>query len=161
MTGSIKENISQNLNVCSEPSQLKITDIRVGNINGAPKHCPLIKNLHKSGHCGLRRGARRFKRYICSYVKIAHCGGKIHAMSTSCSDVLSSSAVTATGRRCVRNRNSFVGHCRKGGAPAWQMLGGKFRDKVRMYCDTDVDGKHTGTDMGHALKKRIEQGFTF
>ncbi len=41
------------------------------------------------------------------------------------------------------------------------MLGGKFRDKVRMYCDTDVDGKHTGTDMGHALKKRMEQGFTF
>ena len=24
------------------------------------------------------------------------------------------------------------------------------------YCDTDVDGKHTGTDMGHALKKRME-----
>ena len=47
------------------------------------------------------------------------------------------------------------------GVPLWQMLGGKFRDKVRMYCDTDVDGKHTGTDMGHALKKRMEQGFTF
>ena len=30
-----------------------------------------------------------------------------------------------------------------------------------MYCDTDVDGKHTGKDMGNALKKRIEQGFTF
>ena len=47
------------------------------------------------------------------------------------------------------------------GVPLWQMLGGKFRDKVRMYCDTDVDGKHTGTDMGHALKARMEQGFTF
>ena len=32
-----------NVNRCSEPSQLKITDIRVTNINGAPKHCPLIK----------------------------------------------------------------------------------------------------------------------
>lgn len=47
------------------------------------------------------------------------------------------------------------------GVPLWQMLGGKFRDKVRMYCDTDVDGKHTGTDMGNALKARMEQGFTF
>ena len=43
----------------------------------------------------------------------------------------------------------------------YQLLGGKFRDKVRVYCDTDVDGKHTGHDMGLALKKRMEMGFTF
>ena len=45
--------------------------------------------------------------------------------------------------------------------PMYQLLGGKFRDKVRVYCDTDVDGKHTGHDMGLALKKRMEMGFTF
>lgn len=44
------------------------------------------------------------------------------------------------------------------GVPLWQMLGGKFRDKVRVYCDTDVDGKHTGTDMGKALKNIILHG---
>ena len=43
----------------------------------------------------------------------------------------------------------------------YQLLGGKFRDEVRVYCDTDVDGKHTGHDMGLALKKRMEMGFTF
>ena len=47
------------------------------------------------------------------------------------------------------------------GVPVWQMLGGKFRDKVRVYCDTDVDGKHTGADMGRALKARMEAGYTF
>ncbi|MCL2665589.1 MAG: mandelate racemase/muconate lactonizing enzyme family protein, partial [Defluviitaleaceae bacterium] len=47
------------------------------------------------------------------------------------------------------------------GVPVYQMLGGKFRDKIRIYCDTDVSGKHTGADMGHALKKRIEKGFTY
>lgn len=47
------------------------------------------------------------------------------------------------------------------GIPVYQMLGGKFRDKVRMYCDTDVEGKHTGIDMGNALRKRMEKGFTF
>ena len=41
------------------------------------------------------------------------------------------------------------------------MLGGKFRDKIRIYCDTDVEGKHTGIDMGKALKARMEKGFTF
>ena len=47
------------------------------------------------------------------------------------------------------------------GIPVWQMLGGKFRDRVRIYCDTDVDGKDTGLNMGEALKKRVEQhGYT-
>ena len=47
------------------------------------------------------------------------------------------------------------------GIPVYQMLGGKFRDKVRMYCDTDVDGKDTGLNMGDALKKRVEKhGYT-
>lgn len=41
------------------------------------------------------------------------------------------------------------------------MLGGRFRDKVRVYADTDVAGKHTGKDMGKALKKRMDLGFTF
>ena len=41
------------------------------------------------------------------------------------------------------------------------MLGGKFRDKVRMYCDTDIDGKPDGKKMGEALQKRIDKGFTF
>ena len=27
------------------------------------------------------------------------------------------------------------------GVPMYQLLGGKFRDKVRVYCDTDVDGR--------------------
>jgi len=41
------------------------------------------------------------------------------------------------------------------------MLGGQFRDKIRIYCDTDVHGRHTGQAMGEALKKRMERGFTF
>ena len=47
------------------------------------------------------------------------------------------------------------------GVPVYQLLGGKFRDEIRVYCDTDVDVKHTGHDMGLALKKRMDMGFTF
>jgi L-alanine-DL-glutamate epimerase-like enolase superfamily enzyme len=48
------------------------------------------------------------------------------------------------------------------GVPVWQMLGGKFRDRVRLYCDTDVDGKPDGKRMGNVLKQRIkEKGYTF
>jgi L-alanine-DL-glutamate epimerase-like enolase superfamily enzyme len=45
--------------------------------------------------------------------------------------------------------------------PVYQMLGGKFRDKVRIYCDTEVIGRSDAQAMGKALKKRIESGFTF
>lgn len=52
MNQSIKEMISENVNICSNPSELKITDIRVANINGAPKHCPLIKVYTNQGLVG-------------------------------------------------------------------------------------------------------------
>jgi len=40
------------------------------------------------------------------------------------------------------------------------MLGGRFRDKVRCYCDTDAD-RPSGTEMGKRLKERMDKGFTF
>ena len=45
------------------------------------------------------------------------------------------------------------------GVPVWQLLGGRFRDRVRVYCDTDSEGG--GRDMGKALKERMAKGFTF
>ena len=45
------------------------------------------------------------------------------------------------------------------GVPVWQLLGGKFRDRVRIYCDTDSEGG--GRDMGKALRERMAQGYTF
>ena len=47
------------------------------------------------------------------------------------------------------------------GVPAYQLLGGKFRDQIRVYCDTDIDGKPDGKRMGAVLKERIEKkGYT-
>jgi L-alanine-DL-glutamate epimerase-like enolase superfamily enzyme len=43
--------------------------------------------------------------------------------------------------------------------PAYQMLGGKFRDKVRIYCDTTES--HDPKVFAHRLKQRIERGFTW
>jgi len=45
------------------------------------------------------------------------------------------------------------------GVPCWQMLGGKFRDKIRMYADTPSDPDPRV--MGRRLKARVERGFTF
>ena len=75
--------------------------------------------------------------------------------------------------RLFRRIKQFGGHGRQGGGvsaveialwdlagkaygvPVWQMLGGKFRDKVRIYCDTDAD-RPSGTEMGKRLKERMD-----
>jgi L-alanine-DL-glutamate epimerase-like enolase superfamily enzyme len=45
------------------------------------------------------------------------------------------------------------------GVPIYQMLGGKYRDKVRIYCDTTES--EDPKIYGQRLKKRVEQGFTW
>jgi L-alanine-DL-glutamate epimerase-like enolase superfamily enzyme len=45
------------------------------------------------------------------------------------------------------------------GVPCWQMLGGKFRDKIRVYCDTTSDPNPEA--MGKHLKERLNRGYTF
>ena len=150
------------MNSNSYPSDLKITDIRVANINGAPKHCPLIKVYTNQD--------------IVGYGEVRDASSATYALMLK-SRIIGENPCNVD--KLFRRIKQFGGHSRQGGGvsgieialwdiagkawgvPLYQMLGGKFRDKVRMYCDTDVEGKHTGTDMGNALKKRIENGFTF
>ena len=45
------------------------------------------------------------------------------------------------------------------GVPCWQMLGGKFRDRVRLYADTTVS--QDPKEQGRRLKERMDRGITF
>jgi L-alanine-DL-glutamate epimerase-like enolase superfamily enzyme len=46
------------------------------------------------------------------------------------------------------------------GVPAWQLLGGRYRDKIRLYADTP--GAKNPEEFGKTMKLRVEdQGFTF
>lgn len=156
------ETIEENVRPYSVPSELKITDLRVANINGAPKHCPLIKIYTNQGVVG--------------YGEVRDASSATYALMLK-SRLLGENPLNVD--KIFRRIKQFGGHSRQGGGvsgveialwdivgkvygvPVYQLLGGKFRDKVRVYCDTDVDGKHTGHDMGLALKKRMEAGFTF
>ncbi len=78
--------------------------------------------------------------------------------------------------KIFRKIKQFGGHARQGGGvcgiemalmdlagkaygvPAYVLAGGKFRDAIRMYCDTP--NEPTGEAMGHKLKGRLENGFT-
>lgn len=144
-------------------TELKITDLRVADIDGLPKHMILLKVFTNDPE-------------IVGYGEVRD------ASSATYAKMLKSRLVGENPLNVEKLFNrikQFGGHSRQGGGvsgieialfdiigkfykiPVYQLLGGKYRDDVRIYCDTDVDGKHTGTDMGHALKKRMEQGFTF
>lgn len=159
------ENYEQTLahvNTYSKPSELRITDMRFVDIVGAPMHCTLLRietNQGITGYGEVRDGAAKLyaqmlKRFLigenpCNidkiFRRIKQYGGQSRQAGGVCGVELALWDIAGKAY----------------GIPVYQMLGGKFRDKVRMYCDTDVDGKDTGLNMGHALKARVEKhGYT-
>ena len=150
------------VNTNSSPSELRITDMRFVDIDGAPKRCTLIKIMTNQGLTG--------------YGEVRDASSKLYAQMLK-SRILGENPCNVD--KIFHKIKQFGGHSRQGGGvsgveialwdlagkaygvPLYQLLGGKFRDEVRVYCDTDVDGRHTGRDMGLALKKRMDMGFTF
>ena len=146
---------AQNVNRSSSPSELRITDLRIAVVDRAPFRCPLIRidtNQGISGYGEVRDGAS--ERYALIL--------KSRLLRQNPCNV----------ERIFKRIRQFGHHGRQGGGvsgvemalwdlagkaygvPVYQMLGGRYRDKVRLYADTP-DGRVSG------LKKRIEQGFTF
>jgi len=146
----------------SRPSDLRITDIRFADIVGAPMRCILMKvytNQDIVGFGEVRDWSSR------SYAALL----KERLLGENPCDV----------DRLFRRIRQFGGHGRQGGGvsgievalwdlagkaygvPAYQFLGGKYRDRIRMYADTDWEGKGTAETMAAALKRRMDRGFTF
>jgi L-alanine-DL-glutamate epimerase-like enolase superfamily enzyme len=142
------------------PNELRITDLRVAVVGRAPMTCPLIRIDTNQGIYGLgevRDGAS--ERYAL---------------------MLKSRLLGEDPRnvdRLFRKIKQFGHHGRQGGGvcavemalwdiagkyygvPAWQLLGGKFRDKIRIYADTTMSPNPKET--ARHLKERMERGFTF
>lgn len=146
-----------------DPSSLKITDMRFADIDGAPKRCTLMKIYTNQGLVG--------------YGEVRDASSKTYALMLK-SRLLGENPCNVD--RIFHKIKQFGGPSRQGGGvsgveialwdlagkawgvPLWQLLGGKYRDRIRIYCDTDADGKdNDGHAMGLALKKRMEMGFTF
>lgn len=149
-------------NQYSSPSELKITDMRFVDITDAPKRCTIMKIMTNQGLVG--------------YGEVRDASSKTYALMLK-SRIIGENPCNVD--KIFHKIKQFGGDSRQGGGvsgieialwdlagkaygvPLYQMLGGKYRDEVRVYADTDVDGKHTGHDMGLALKKRMDMGFTF
>lgn len=154
------EALPQNTNTNSKPSDLKITDLRIAVVARAPMTCPIIRIDTNQGIYGLgevRDGA-----------------SKNYALMLK-SKLLNQNPCNVD--RLFRRIKQFGNHSRQAGGvcgvemalwdlagkaygvPVYQMIGGKFRDKIRIYADTteSPDPKV----FGQRLKARMDQGFTW
>ena len=112
------------INTYSNPTDLKITDMRFVDIDGAPKRCTILKIMTNQGimlksrilgenPCNVDRIFRKIKQFGGP----SRQGGGVSGIEIALWDLAGKAY----------------------GVPMYQLLGGKFRDKVRVYCDTDVD----------------------
>ena len=46
------------------------------------------------------------------------------------------------------------------GQPLWQLLGGKYRDRIRIYADTGRPGDHSPEAYADGVRERVEAGYT-
>lgn len=159
---NINELIESSVNTCSKPSDLKITDMRFTDIIGAPMPCTLMKIYTNQGITGFGEVRDGSSRTYASILKSRLLGENPCNVDKLFRRIKQFGGVSRqAGGVCGVEVALWDLAGKAFGVPVYQMLGGKFRDKIRIYCDTDVNGKHTGKEMGEALKKRMEMGFTF
>ena len=147
------------VNQHSRPGELKITDVRAATVGWHGWRFPIIRidtNQGLSGYGEVRDGA-----------------SKTYALMLK-SRLLGENPCNVD--KVFRKIKQFGHHARQGGGvcsiemalmdlagkaygvPAYVLAGGKFRDAIRMYCDTP--NEPTGEAMGHKLKERLARGFT-
>ena len=148
--------IASNAHTASRPSALRITDMRTVTI-GASTIIRLDTNQDIHGLGEVRDGA-----------------SKTYALALK-SRILGENPCDVD--RIFRKIRQFGHHARQAGGvcaiemalmdlagkaygvPAYQLAGGKFRDRIRIYCDTT--STPDAEEMGRRLKERMDRGFTF
>ncbi len=150
-----EEHVSQ----YGRPGDLKITDLRTATVGWNGWRFPIVRidtNQGLSGYGEVRDGA-----------------SKTYALMLK-SRLLGENPCNVD--KVFRKIKQFGHHARQGGGvcgvemalmdlagkaygvPAYALCGGKFRDQIRIYCDTH--NEPTGEAMGQKLLERIERGFT-
>ena len=147
---------TQRVRRASSPTDLKITDMRIAQVGNTPI-VRLYTNQDIVGHGDVRDGAD--KRYAL-FLKSRLLG------ENPCNVEM-----------LFKRIKQFGGQGRQGGGvsgvemalwdlagkaydvPVYQLLGGKYRDKVRVYVDTPKED--TPEALAERMKGRMEQGFTF
>ncbi len=147
---------SQNVRRSSAPSDLKITDMRVAEVGNVPI-IRIYTNQGLMGHGDVRDGAdARYALFLKSRIlgenpcnvemlfkRIKQFGGQARQAGGVCAVEM---ALWDLAGKAY-------------GVPVYQMLGGKYRDQVRIYVDTPM--APTPQEFAERMKGRIDKGFTF
>ncbi|MEQ9442650.1 MAG: mandelate racemase/muconate lactonizing enzyme family protein [Cyclobacteriaceae bacterium] len=162
MNSPIEETLeysTQKVNRYSAPTDLKITDMRIAEISGVVFRTPIVRiytNQGIVGHGDVRDGAA--KEYALFL--------KSRLMGENPCNV----------ERLFKIIKQFGHHGRQGGGvsgvemalwdlagkaynvPVYQLLGGKYRDRVRVYCDTTTSPDPV--EYAKRMQGRIDKGYT-
>jgi L-alanine-DL-glutamate epimerase-like enolase superfamily enzyme len=151
---------TQGVSRSSQPSALRITDLRVAVITGVPFRVPLIRIDTNQGLSG--------------YGEVRDGGSKEYALILK-SRLLGENPCNV--ERLFKKIRQFGHHGRQGGGvsgvemalwdlagkafgvPVYQMLGGRYRDRIRLYADTP--SQRDPQVFAEKLKERVKAGFTF
>ena len=156
----ILEALPQNTNTASKPSELKITDLRVAVLARAPMTCPIIRidtNQGISGYGEVRDGAS--KTYAL-FLKSRILGENPCNIEKIFKKIKQFGGVGRKAGGVVAIEEALWDIAGKAyNVPVYQMLGGKYRDRCRCYCDT-TDSKDPKL-FAERMKERVAKGFTF
>lgn len=152
--------LEPNINAHSRPTDLKITDLRIANLAGIPMRVSIIRietNQGLVGYGEVRDGASKTYALLLKSRLIGENPCNIDKVFRKIKQF--GFHARQAGGVCGVEMALFDLAGKAYGAPAYQLLGGKFRDKVLCYSDTPSvpDGK----EMGRRLQARMEQGFKF
>ncbi len=154
------EYTTQNVRRSSRPSDLKITDLRIAFIHQAPMRVPIIRIDTNQG--------------ITGYGEVRDGGSPKYALMLK-SRILGENPCNV--EKLFKKIKQFGGHSRQAGGvcgvemalwdlagkaygvPAFQMLGGKYRDKIRLYSDTTIS--RDPDEYARRMKARLDMGYTF
>jgi L-alanine-DL-glutamate epimerase-like enolase superfamily enzyme len=143
-----------------DPSTLKITDMRFADIDGAPKRCTLLKLYTNQGIIGYGEVRDASSRTYAAMLKSRILGENPCNVERLFNRIKQfGGASRQAGGVCGIEVALWDIAGKAWGVPVWQLLGGKFRDQIRIYCDTDSEGG--GRDMGKALRERMAAGYTY
>ncbi|MEV0600208.1 mandelate racemase/muconate lactonizing enzyme family protein [Streptomyces sp. NPDC050315] len=154
------EFLSQKVSRASKPSQLKITDMRVAVLDGVPFTSPIVRISTNQG--------------ISGYGEVRDDADKRYALELK-SRLLGENPCNV--EMLFKRIKQFGGDGRRGGGvsgvemalwdlagkaygvPVFQMLGGAYRRKIRLYTDTTES--EDPQEYGRRMKERVDKGFTF
>lgn len=148
--------VTQKVNRYSSPSDLKITDLRIA----YQDNTPIIKIYTNQD--------------ICGWGEVRDHGSPRYALFLK-SRILGKNPCNV--EQIFKNIKQYGNHGRQGGGvsgvetalwdlagkaynvPVYQMLGGKYRDSIRMYADTPTSADPEVTSQ--RIKDRVAKGYTF